>query len=498
MAAAAAAAVAAGAAYVPVLGGTVIATGISENDSMVQILHWIGFRTPAQNTALYDDSVDGWDSIKNLSMTDVDAMAKSFAARSTRKIIFGTNRTKFLKATIQWVRDFYRVSQTPTIVDLTETTFKLALRTAESRANIRKTLKDANNIPSDASPGLLVKESLWKDWEEKFENYLRLHLGASGVPLSYVIRENDNPDTTTVFTDFIRKTIACAPLNGEHYDADKLTVFNFIVSFTTGQPSGDWVKETAKFSNGRRSMKALRAHFLGEGNKTRSLTSAESLRSTLHYKNERSMTFESFLTQCQKMFYIFDQQKEPMSEDAKIRFLFLAIQHQGLQVAVAALRAQRTAGTTLSYTACCNHLQTAVSELPEFIQRNRQISQVKVSSVSKGSGSIYNADGTINATGQIKDWNTLPMSDKRLVYKERKKLGVKYGSNGGGKAKKGSKTTFNSASDNNTIQQLRKQNNSLKRKIKAISIDTPDEEKDDEAEDAGDEFGGKNSKKKKN
>lgn len=398
---------------------------------------------------------------------------------------------------INWVLDFYRVSNTPTIVGLNETSFKQALQTAEARDKIRNTLKDST-IPSDASPGPLENESKWKEWEEKFINYLRLHIGSFRIPLSYVIRENDDPDTDdedgdNSEDDFISKTILRAPLSGEYYDADKLTVFNFIISFTTGQASGNWVKASSRYSNGRRSMEALRDHFKGEGNATRSLASAENLRANLHYKNERSMTFETFLTQCQKMFNIFDQENEPMPEDAKIRFLFQAIQHKDLLVAVEALKAQRTAGSELSYTACCNHLTTAVTELPEYQQRNRNISGVKIGAV-KFKSTIYNDDGTINATGNIKDWDKLPMSEKRLVFNERKRLGVKYGANANGK----SGNNNSKASDTNTIKQLRKQNNNLKRRIKAIEISkSKSDDNQDEVEDAGDEFGGKNSKRKK-
>lgn len=483
--------------YQPVIGAATIAAGITERNTMIQILWWIGFRVNAQTTLIYDDGVDGWENILMLSKDDIDAMAKTFSSRTVQngRIIFGTNRTKWLKAILHWVQDFYRVSDTPTIVDLNETTFKAALRTAESRDKIRITLRK-NNIPSDASPGPLDRESKWKEWEEKFLNYLRLHLGSSGIPLSYVVRENDNPDTTTEHTEFINKTVACAPLLGEHFDADKLTVFNFIVSFTTGQPSGDWVKDTVRYSNGRRSMKALRDHFLGEGNATRSLASAEGLRSSLRYVNERSMAFETFLTQCQRMFNIFKQENEPMSEEAKIRFLFQSIQHKDLLVAVEALRAQQTTGSNLTYTACCNHLTTAVSQLPEYIQRNRSISGVKIGAV-KTVSSIYKEDGTINTTGTIKDWDSIPMSEKRIVYKERKRLGVKFGSNNSGGKGQGKGNNNANASNANTITQLRKQNNTLKRKIKSLKQSTPSDDKNEEVDDAGDEFGGKKSKKKK-
>jgi hypothetical protein len=476
----------------------VVEGGISETDSINQILHWIGFRSVAQAEALFNDCVSSWDSIKELSNEDIEAQAKSFAARRTGKIIFGTNRSKFLKALAHWVQDFHRVSGTPSIEGLSEGTFTEQLRRAQTRNKIRKALK-SNDVPSESSPGPLEKESKWKEWEEKFVNYLRLHLGANGVPLSYVIRANDDPDTEDIWTqtDFIRETVACAPLSGEFYDADKLTVYNLIISFTTGQPSGDWVKKTEKAQDGRKSMQALRDHFLGEGNGSRNISDAEALKNTLVYKNERSMAFETFLTQTQRMFNIYSQEGEPMLEPAKIRFLFDSVQHDKLTSTIEALKAQNASGAALSYTQCCNHLTTAVSRLPEYLHRNRNISGVERSTQKSGSSSIYNSDGTINATGQITGWEKLSSLDKRLVYKERKRLGVKFG---GGNSNNRGKNTRNSnhGKEANTMQQLKNHIRNQKRQIQALKRADPEKsDADDEANDAGDEFGGKNSKKKK-
>ncbi len=150
--------------YQPVTGAAIIAAGITETNTMIQILWWIGFRINAQTTLIYEDGVDGWENILMLSKDDIDAMAKTFASRTAQngRIIFGTNRTKWLKAITHWVQDFYRVSDTPTIVGLNEITLKVALRTAESCDKIRITLRK-NNIPSDASPGPLERESKWKE-----------------------------------------------------------------------------------------------------------------------------------------------------------------------------------------------------------------------------------------------------------------------------------------------------------------------------------------------
>ena len=93
-------------------------------------------------------------------------------------------------------------------------------------------------------------------------------------------------------SDFVTKTVACAPLSGEYYNADKALVFNMIVSFTTGQPSSDWIKNTLKYSDGRRSMEALRNHFAGKGNVTHNLAETERLHQVTHYKSERAITFD--------------------------------------------------------------------------------------------------------------------------------------------------------------------------------------------------------------
>ena len=54
-------------------------------------------------------------------------------------------------------------------------------------------------------------------------------------------------------------------------------------------------------------MKSSRNHFVGKGNVTRNISEAERLRYTLYYNNERSISFELFLTKCQKMYNIFEE-----------------------------------------------------------------------------------------------------------------------------------------------------------------------------------------------
>ena len=328
----------------------------------------------------------------------------------------------------------------------------------------------------------------------KFINYLRLHLGVNGICLAYVIRENDDPDHTGNFPDFISECIACAPLNGPFYDADKLTVYNMIVSFTTGHASGDWIKKTARYADGRRSMQALRSHYNDEGNASRNLAEATRLRDSLHYKHERSMSFEVFLTKIEKMRYIYDKEGEPWTDAALLRFLFEKVQHPSLRVVIESLKAQQTTGTQVSYTMAANHLSTAVSELPEYIAKNRNIGAVQKGDTQDSGEGIFNSDGSIR-TGYISNWNSLTKEEKNKVFAEKKRLKAKRQ----GRDVDKPKDALN-ASDANQLKQLMEQNKKYKRRIKALkrsksAVSTTDDPEEDQ--DAGDLFGGKATKKSK-
>ena len=68
-------------------------------------------------------------------------------------------------------------------------------------------------------------------------------------------------------------------------------------------------------------MIARRKHYSGEGNTSRRIAVAERIRDTIHYKNERAMLFSSFLDKMQKMFNIFEEEKEVICEQAKVQML---------------------------------------------------------------------------------------------------------------------------------------------------------------------------------
>ena len=104
------------------VGNAAVPAGISERNSIRQIVHWIGFRGQQNINAIVDDAFSGFSDICVLTDKDITNMSSGFAlcTQVGRKILFGTRRTKLLKVLIHWNEDFFRVSQLPSIVWLTE------------------------------------------------------------------------------------------------------------------------------------------------------------------------------------------------------------------------------------------------------------------------------------------------------------------------------------------------------------------------------------------
>ena len=56
-------------------------------------------------------------------------------------------------------------------------------------------VKNSSAIAETAKPTTFTETTKWTDWEPVFHNFLRAIPGRTGVPLSYVIRENENSQT---------------------------------------------------------------------------------------------------------------------------------------------------------------------------------------------------------------------------------------------------------------------------------------------------------------
>ena len=336
---------------------------------------------------------------------------------------------------MHWCQDHQHCSEEPDIADFANAdAFKEALQVSAQRALLRKNNSDqVDTISKAADPGKFKDEKKWPDWEPAFVNYLSTIPVVKGIQLSYVVRANEDPDHKTDFEgDFVARSIACAPLSNATFRADARKVHQLLMNFLVAESAEKWIKNLVPRVNGRLDMEALRNHYGGEGNASRRIATAEKLCETLHYKSERSMPFSTFLDRMQKMFNIFQQEGEELTENVKVRELLKCVQNNQLQDTIKALRV-RFDIDGISYTEAANHLTSAVSELPEYLLAHRisSLKRIRGGGSEKGKNkfkrdSIYADDGTI-FTGYYSNWKSLSKEDHDKVIAERKKKNTNGG-----------------------------------------------------------------------
>ena len=145
-----------------------------------------------------------------------------------------------------------------------------------------------------ADPGKFKDERKWPEWEKAFINYLSVIPRVSGIPLSFVVRELDVPIPGTEYLTFNERMINRAPVTDQYFIADTRRVHNLLVGFLQGENTENWIRNIAKYQDGRCDMIALRRHYAGEGNSTRRIADAKRIQSSLHYKTERALPFNKF------------------------------------------------------------------------------------------------------------------------------------------------------------------------------------------------------------
>ena len=113
---------------------------LSEEDTIRQVLHWINFCMDVNKDAIINDGLESFSDVRVMTEKDINTMATSFASHTVLndRTHFSTRRMKYLKSCTQWIRDFYQVVGVPTIVGLTEESFKPQLDQAAARAVVRK------------------------------------------------------------------------------------------------------------------------------------------------------------------------------------------------------------------------------------------------------------------------------------------------------------------------------------------------------------------------
>jgi hypothetical protein len=248
--------------------------------------------------------------------------------------------------------------------------------------------------------------------------------GVTGVPLVYVIRRDETPPEGEVYASFDEECIAKAPLSGPAFDADARSVYLIIQPLVLGENAAQWIHpsdKTKNKKNGRVDFLKLQAHYQGEGNSSRRIHEAEKLWNTLHYKNERALSFTTFLSKAQSMLNIYFRNDEPKPMAAQVRWLLDKVQDPTLIPTISSLTIDVEKDPhhrIWDFTKCANHIQSQIRK-KSSTEHVKNVSGVNAKT-SSGRNGIYKDGEVFTGTYSYDEWKALSNDDRSTVIKSRK------------------------------------------------------------------------------
>ena len=147
-----------------------------------------------------------------------------------------------------------------------------------------------------------------KDWPrtiEAIEEYLRGCLGATKIPLAYVIREDEavpHTDPTGGYNNYEEELIARAPIvdgAGNYtttYLADRIKVWEKLSEITRDLDCYSYIRPAQRRCDSRLAFLGLKGHYLGPNNVDNMSSAAEKkLQTTTYHSEQRRWNFEKYV-----------------------------------------------------------------------------------------------------------------------------------------------------------------------------------------------------------
>jgi len=254
--------------------------GVEDEDTRGDIIAWEGFETLEDLGILEDDK-------------DVIEMAKRMASRNQNqgRVILSTVTIKRLQALIWWIRDRQKLNLPLNAAEFTPA----VLADAVERKIIQRKQADAEITTRDLAK---FEPDDFDTHEDAFLNLLAQTYGVLNEPIRYVVRPGVAPNE---FANAEEERMYRIPLVGTAFDSDNRAVYRKLKAFLINTPGWAWIEPFNATEDGRQAFRAWSDHYNGEGELSKRTALAKQRLDQLHYRNEKSMTFERYtelLTKC--------------------------------------------------------------------------------------------------------------------------------------------------------------------------------------------------------
>ena len=243
---------------------------------------------------------------KNMSETTLYHRIKSLARSPDNPVHLTGRDESYIQAFIFWVKEKFIIGEDPSCIsfppDLVGT---ITNRFFNHKNYLAQCVRDGSGY----KPDKFTTDMRWRDWADEYINYLKFCPGTDGIPLSYIIRDNNTP-TPTTGASFLKVWVATAPHYGDTYGVDSESVHTSLTKSISGHDEAEAAIQAVKYQNdGRAVWKALVTYFEGEGIYAYDFTQAEDDFYTLKYTGEKlpTMDWKEFERRLRSMFLVYDK-----------------------------------------------------------------------------------------------------------------------------------------------------------------------------------------------
>jgi hypothetical protein len=305
--------------------------------------------------------------------TDVSDMAKRMAGRTAAegRVNLGTVQIKKLQALVWWVKDRQKRGLELRADEFGPVELELAKnnkRVERERDDTGASIKDLSKFDPDD----------FDVHEDAFLNLLASTIGAQKEPLRYVVREEIAPEQ---FADENERRMYQIRINNSAFEEDNRKVYRLLKSFLINTAGWAWIERYNATENGRKAFQAWAEHYNGQGELSKRTSLAKARIKGLHYRNERSMSFEKYTELLTKAFMTLEKDPdESFSERQKVNKLLEGIQSSDIELQ--SCKAVITSQHAGDFTGACAYFSQQVSRLHGGAQleqqkfKRRRISQV--------------------------------------------------------------------------------------------------------------------------
>jgi ribosomal protein L19E len=187
-------------------------------------------------------------------------------------------------------------------------------------------------VPTKPDP--LRSEKEWFRFWEKLKNYLGRVRGAAKIPLSYVVRDHDEPTAamrTAEYGSHSKKVTALTLLSGQHFTVDNESVWEVTKTLVIDGFGWSFVKRFDRTMDGRSAIKALRRQCEGKTSiKTRKNKAYASIAGSRYKGVRKQFTFSQYVAIHQAAHNELEDCNEPMPETKKVSDFLAGISDSAL------------------------------------------------------------------------------------------------------------------------------------------------------------------------